>query len=152
MIAGAHHRGDGCSGGSAAGMTQRTAAQRHGDAAEQLVADRLALAGWTVLARQVRIGRDELDLMAIDPGPPRELVVIEVRWRARRDFGVGEETFDWRKQLRLRRAMARLVGDGRLPDGRPLPALAARVDLVVVEPGPTGGAKVVRHHRAVLAG
>jgi len=135
-----------------AGATARTAAQRHGDSAEQLVADRLVRAGWTVLARQLRIGRDELDVVAIDPGPPAELVVIEVRWRGRRDFGVGEETFDWRKQLRLRRCVARLVGDGRFPDGRAVPGLPTRVDLVVVEPGREGSALLVRHHRGALTG
>ena len=57
----------------------RTAAQRIGDAGEALIASRLEAAGWTILARNVRVGRDELDLVAIDPGPPRALVVVEVR-------------------------------------------------------------------------
>jgi hypothetical protein len=55
-----------------------TAAQRIGDAGEALIASRLEGAGWTILARNVRVGRDELDLVAIDPGPPRALVVVEV--------------------------------------------------------------------------
>ena len=139
-------------GGSGDVKAGRTSAQRHGDAAEQLIAERLARAGWTVLARQVRVGRDELDLVLIDPGPPPELVMVEVRWRARRDFGVGEETFDWRKQRRMRRSIARLVSEGRFPDGRPVPHLATRVDLVVVEPGLEGGPQLVRHHRAALSG
>lgn len=37
--------------------------QRAGYAAEQLVADRLAAAGWDMLARNVRLGRDEIDLL-----------------------------------------------------------------------------------------
>ena len=49
--------------------TRTTDAQRIGDAAEELAAARLAAAGWTILARNVRLGRDELDLVAIDPGP-----------------------------------------------------------------------------------
>ncbi len=48
----------------------RTTAQLAGDAAETLVADRLTTAGWTVLARNVHIGRYELDLVAVDPGLP----------------------------------------------------------------------------------
>ncbi len=59
----------------------RTSAQLAGDAAETLVAARLAEAGWTVLARNVHIGRHELDLVAVDPGPPAALVIVEVRWR-----------------------------------------------------------------------
>ena len=42
--------------------------------------------------------------MAIDPGPPAALVVVEVRWRADRDFGLPEETVDHRKRVRVRAA------------------------------------------------
>ena len=63
------------------GRPGRTAAQQAGDAAESAVADRLAEAGWIVLARNVHVGRHELDLVAVDRGPPQALVVIEVRWR-----------------------------------------------------------------------
>ena len=58
------------------GDHERTAAQQAGDAAETLVADRLTDAGWTILARNVHVGRHEIDLVAIDPGPPAALVVI----------------------------------------------------------------------------
>ncbi|HEY8800297.1 MAG TPA: YraN family protein, partial [Candidatus Limnocylindrales bacterium] len=63
------------------GRPLRTAAQRTGDATEDLVADRLIGAGWTILGRNVRVGRGELDIVAIDRGPPPELVIVEVRWR-----------------------------------------------------------------------
>jgi len=117
----------------------RTTAQRLGDAAEALVADRLVAAGWAILVRQIRVGRAEIDLVAIDPGPPRTLVFIEVRWRARRDYGLAEETVDRAKRMRLRRAAFRLIDDpGRLE----LPRIPVRFDLIVVEPG-----DVVRHHR-----
>src|SRR5260370_24888541 len=100
-------------------------AERAGDAAESVVAARLVEAGWTVLARNVHVGRHELDLVAIDPGPPLCLVVVEVRWRGRRDFGLAEETFDHRKRGHLRAAVGRLLEDG-LPDGRTLPRLHVR--------------------------
>ena len=61
----------------------RTAAQLAGDAAETLVARTLVDAGWTILARNVHVGRHELDLVATDPGPPAALVIVEVRWRRR---------------------------------------------------------------------
>ena len=120
----------------------RTAAQRSGDDAEALVADRLTCLGWRILARQVHVGRAELDLVAIDPGPPPALVIVEVRWRARRDFGLAEETVDGRKRARLHRAAFRLREVGALPDGTRLPPLPFRFDLVAVEP--TGR---LRHHR-----
>jgi putative endonuclease len=123
----------------------RTRAQRSGDLAETLVADRLTAAGWTILARNVHVGRYELDLVAVDPGPPRALVAVEVRWRAGRDFGLAEETVDHRKRSRVRAAAYGLLERGTLPDGSSLPHLALRFDLVVVEP-----AGRVRHYRHAL--
>lgn len=120
----------------------RTAAQRVGDAAEARAAGHLVDLGWVILATHVRVGRAELDLVAVDPGPPRELVVVEVRWRARRDFGLPEETVDGRKRARLHRAGYRLREIGVAPDGSAVPDLALRFDLIVVEPGDR-----LRHHR-----
>ena len=119
----------------------RTPAQLTGDAAEELVAQRLSTGGWTILGRNVRIGRAELDIVAIDPGPPRELVVVEVRYRARRDFGLAEETITHRKRQLLRGAVAGLRERGQLP------TLVTRFDLVVVEPGDVPR---VRHYRHAL--
>lgn len=131
----------------------RTPAQRAGDGAEALVEARLTAAGWTVLARRLRVGRAELDLLAVDPGPPGRLVAVEVRWRGRRDFGLADESVDWRKATQLRGAVGRLAASGRLPDGRELPALPIAVDLVVVEPPcQVGGAPRLRHHRDALVG
>jgi putative endonuclease len=126
----------------------RTSQQRIGDAGEQLVADRLAAAGWTILGRNVRLGRDELDLVAIDPGPPAALVVVEVRRRGRRDFGLAEETLDHRKRRALRRAAGTLLERGSLPDGTSLPSLPLRFDLVAIDPA-RDGTLTMRHHRAI---
>jgi putative endonuclease len=125
-----------------------TPAQLAGDEAEALVAARLAAGGWTILARNLRLGRDELDLVALDPGPPRWLVVVEVRRRGRRDYGFAEETLDHRKRRALRRAIATLLEAGQLPDGTPLPALPLRVDLVAVDTD-EDGTPALRHHRAI---
>ena len=105
----------------------RTAAQQAGDAAETLVAERLTEAGWTVLARNVHVGRHEIDLVAVDPGPPAALVVVEVRWRTGRDYGLAEETVDHRKRVRVRAAAYGLLERGVLPDGSPGAAAAAPV-------------------------
>ena len=130
--------------------TRRTSAQRAGDAAEAHVAAHLVAQGWVVLGRQVHAGRSELDLVAIDPGPERFLVVVEVRWRRRRTFGLPEETLDHRKLTRLRGGLGRLLGAGRLPDGTALPKLPVRLDLVVMEPPAwRGGPPRLRHHRGI---
>jgi len=127
----------------------RTEAQTRGDDAESTVAAALEVAGWTILARQVRLGRGELDLVAVDPGPPRELVIVEVRWRRSRVFGLAEETIDHRKRAHLRAAIGRLLVEG-LPGGDAMPSLPIRVDLAVVEPAATAGDPArMRHHRAI---
>jgi putative endonuclease len=123
----------------------RTSAQRSGDAAEDLVAARLAADGWSILGRNVHVGRHELDLVAVDPGPPTALVAVEVRWRADRGFGLPEETVDARKRIRVRAAAYGLLERGALPDGSRLPHLPLRFDLIVVEPGGR-----VRHHRHAM--
>jgi putative endonuclease len=124
----------------------RTAAQRAGDDAEALVAERLVELGWSILARNVHVGRHEVDLVAVDPGPPSRLVIVEVRLRSTRRFGLAEETVDFKKRRRLRDAAWTMVAAGTLPDGRPLPQLGIRFDIVVVEPNPPR----LRHHRAAF--
>ena len=126
-------------------LPDRTPAQRLGDLAETLVADQLASAGWTILGRNVRVGRDELDVVGVDPGPPPSLVVVEVRWRASRAFGLAEETVDGRKRARIRRATWRWL------ENADAPRLPLRFDLIVVEPpADPGVAARIRHHRAAF--
>ncbi len=127
----------------------RTGQQSVGDAAEELVAARLMEAGWQIRGRNVRVGRNELDIVAIDPGPPARLVAVEVRWRRRSDYGSAAESVDHRKRGRLRAAVGRLMDLGRLPNGSVLPRLPAAIDLVTVEPT-TDGRSRVRHYRDAL--
>ncbi|MFL5725708.1 MAG: YraN family protein [Chloroflexota bacterium] len=129
-----------------AGGRPRTAAQLAGDDAERLVADRLELEGWTILGRNVRVGRHEIDLVAVDAGPPPRLVIVEVRLRSSRAFGLAEETVDFRKRRHVRDAAWTMVAAGALPDGCQLPPFGLRFDLVVVEPDPPR----LRHHRGAF--
>ena len=128
-----------------------TPAQLAGDDAEDEVCARLVAGGWEVLARNLRLGRSEVDVLAVDPGPPRELVVLEVRRRARRDFGLAEETLGHAKRRAMRRAVGLLLERGALPDGRSLPRLPLRVDLVAMDTD-AGGRRSVRHHRGIRLG
>lgn len=129
----------------------RPAAARIGADAEDLVSDALVSVGWLILGRNVRFGRRELDLVAVDPGPPPSLVVVEVRWRRSRTHGYPEETLDHTKRAHLREGAGRLAAAEALPDGTPLPHLPIRIDLVAVEPGPAGR-PAMRHHRHALGG
>jgi putative endonuclease len=131
------------------GAGVRTSRQRTGDAAESLVAELLAGRGWKVLARNVHAGRSELDIVAVDPGPPGRLVVIEVRWRVSRSFGGAEESFDHRKRAQLRIGIGRLLEVGHLPDGSSLPRLPVALDLAVVEPRANGQPSVLLYRNAL---
>ena len=127
-----------------------TMAQRIGDDAERLAAIRLEALGWRILARNLRVSRVEIDLLAIDPSDPPTLVVVEVRHRSRRDFGLAEETVDYRKRAALRRAAGELASRSVLPDGRRIPALPVRIDLIAIDRGPDGR-PALRHHRGIEA-
>jgi putative endonuclease len=135
-------------------VTRATVRQVHGGQGEAVAAAHLERLGWRVLGHQLRIGRDEVDLLALDPGPPATLVVVEVRSRSTDRFGPPEASVDRDKILRCYRALAALRRTGTLPDGTPLPRRPWRVDLVAVDLDPTLGPGVggprVRHLRSVL--
>jgi putative endonuclease len=90
--------------------------QRLGRAAEDLVASRLAEAGWEILERNARTRHGELDLVALDN---RSLVFVEVK-AGRTGSAFGPErpvlSVDFRKQARIRRlATAWMSGRRDLP-------------------------------------
>ena len=107
----------------------KTARQRRGAAAEETAAGYVATLGWRVVGRNVKVGRDEIDLLCLDPGPPPELVVVEVRSLRTPAFGAPEERVDGRKVRRLYRAAAALGPQLDRAVGR----LPRRVDLVVID-------------------
>jgi putative endonuclease len=128
---------------------RRTPRRRAGDRAEEEAADYLASIGWTVIARNVRAGRHEIDLVALEPGVPAALVFVEVRSRSTGDFGTPEESVAGRKAAGMYRAAIVLANAGRLPNGQALPRLRWRVDLVSVVL--SGGTRQIRHLRGVDA-
>jgi putative endonuclease len=71
-----------------------------GRAGEGLAADLYRRAGFTVLERNFRSGREELDLVV---GRGRLLVFCEVKTRRSDDWGLPSEAVDPRKQAALRR-------------------------------------------------
>lgn len=77
-------------------------AQR-GYAAERLAERYLAARGLTIVARNFRCRLGELDLVCLDAG---ELVVVEVRQRATRDFGGALASVTAAKRRRIIRAAA----------------------------------------------
>lgn len=70
----------------------------------------VANAGLEPLARRVKVGRDELDLIMLAPataGRPREIVFVEVKTRSSDLFGGGLGAVDRRKRHALCRAASR---------------------------------------------
>lgn len=78
--------------------------------------------GLRILGRNVRVGRDEIDLIARDG---MVAVVVEVRHRKRSRM-VADLSADYRKIARLRRAWSHLARDLRLS-----PSIPVRFDLVL---------------------
>jgi putative endonuclease len=89
------------------------ARQRAGRAAEDLVASRLAAAGWRILERNARTRHGELDIVALDRGT---LVFVEVK-AGRRGSAFGPErpilSIDRRKQQRVRRLATAWMAERR---------------------------------------
>lgn len=135
------------------GRPRLTVRSRHGERGEALASRHLEGLGWWILARRVRVGRDEIDLVAVEPGPPDVLVFVEVRSHATSRFGAPEESVDRRKIARLYRAASTLGLGGTLPDGTRLPRLPWRIDLVAVDDAPSLGlglgGPAIRHVRSV---
>jgi putative endonuclease len=72
-----------------------------GDAAERRARRYYRLRGYRILARNARVGRNELDLV-VRRGS--HLIFCEVKMRSRLDFGHPVEMVDADKQRRVRRA------------------------------------------------
>lgn len=101
--------------------------------------------GWRVVTRNLKVARDEIDILAADPGPPANLVLVEVRSLRTAAFGEPEERVDRAKVGRLYRALARLGSSFQLDDE--LGRLPRRVDLVVVDY--RSGTSDIRHLRSL---
>jgi putative endonuclease len=86
-----------------------------GRVAETLVTERLDARGWKVLCRNLRVGRLELDVVALFEGV---LHVVEVRSRVGRHAGDPLETVGPAKRRALARAVAAALARGLLPRGR----------------------------------
>ncbi len=116
-----------------------------GAAAEEAAAAYLQRMGWTVLARNLQFGQDEVDIVAQEPGDVLMTVVVEVRSRTGVRFGTALESVDGRKVARLYRAAMTLRRRGHPAVPRALTATSDwRVDLLALQR--TGRGWVVETH------
>ena len=112
--------------------------QARGRAGEALAIAYLELAGCQVLARNLRLGGVEVDVVVGD-GPAQ--VLVEVKVRGRGDYGGAVAAVDRAKRLRLIQAARALEQRG---------ARAVRIDVVAVDVTPEGA--TVRHVRNAVTG
>lgn len=103
---------------------------------EARAAAHLARRGYRIIARNVRAGGVEIDLIAARPGL---VVFVEVKTRRSAAYGSAEEAVDRRKRARLVRGAAAWLYEHRVRAGR------VRFDVVACEPDRAGGGWRLRH-------
>lgn len=109
-----------------------------GQRGEALAAQHLRRQGWRVVARGVRIGGGELDIVGVER---QTVVFVEVKTRRREPPGEClAEAITVEKQRRLTRAALTFLRRERLLD------CAARFDVITIL-WPPGGKPVLRHYR-----
>jgi len=116
-----------------------TARRDLGDFGERIAAHRLESEGMTVIERNARVGRVEIDLVMRDRD---EVVFVEVRTR-RGAPGLAAESVDAAKLRRMWEAAAGYC------EQHGIGLEAARIDVVAVDLDGRGVARSVEHFRGV---
>jgi putative endonuclease len=101
---------------------------------ETLAVSYLQERGVEVLARNLRCRAGELDIVALKD---QVLLIVEVRQRARKDFGGALESVTWRKQRKIIRATRYF-----LQAHREWRSHCLRFDVVAVEGTPDGAHQI----------
>lgn len=112
-----------------------------GDYGERLACRYLLAQGLTIIDRNWRCVRGEIDVVAVEG---RELVVCEVKTRTSESFGAPFEAVTWSKQRRLRR----LAGLWRDDHDELVRGLALRIDVISIL-RPRSGRASLQHLRGV---
>jgi len=112
-----------------------------GQRGERVAARWLRRRGFRIVERNRRAGKDEADIVAIDPDG-RTLVVVEVKTR-RDDRILPEEQVNRAKQYHLARLASRLMKQSRYR-GRPI-----RFDVIAVV-WPEGARPTVQHYESAF--
>ena len=92
-----------------------------GNAGEDMACAYLKKHGWKILGRNVRCGRNEIDIIAarrsladLLTGRPRLIAFVEVKRRGSADFGRPAEAVNAEKQRRIVRAASLYLGQNNL--------------------------------------
>jgi putative endonuclease len=123
------------SSGRSTSASDRAARAERGRLAERIVADYLVVCGYTIVARNLRLGRLEIDIVARKGAV---VSVVEVRTRGEGSYLPALGTISKIKQARLLRAADRLWRDQLAPLGD---VDRVRIDVAAVYLG-SGAARV----------
>jgi putative endonuclease len=101
---------------------------------EELAETFLSSRGWTILGKNLRSGRLEIDILA---ARGRVVAIVEVKARAGPSFGHPLEAITRRKRAEVARAARGILGRLKLP-----PGCVLRFDAVAVEWGGSDSPRV----------
>lgn len=112
-----------------------------GDKGENLAAKWLKKSGYKLLHQNYKIGKDEADLIAIDPDGVT-VVIVEVKTRSSSE-PAPESNINRKKQFNLSRLASRLI-KGKEFSGRPI-----RFDAIAIV-WPDGQEPQIKHYEAAF--
>ena len=123
-----------------ANLALRDERERLGFWGENLAAAHLQAHGYRIVGRRVRLGRDEIDMIAVPSGSRTpQLVFVEVKTRRSARFGAPIEAINRRKRHALCRAAIHYLRRLAPPTPR------YRFDAIEIIGGPDVGKPVLRH-------
>lgn len=100
--------------------------RKYGDIGEQTACDYLTAKGWRILARNVRMGRNEIDIIA---EKKKTTAFIEVKRRSGIAYGQPAEAVNTEKMRHIVQAAALYIEKNNLQNAR------LRFDVIEVLPG-----------------
>ena len=100
--------------------------QQFGNAGEDAACAFLAKKGWEILGRNVRKGRNEIDIIARKRGL---IAFVEVKARSGLGFGTPAEAVNFEKQRRIAQAAALYMQENGLSEAN------IRFDVIEILPG-----------------
>ncbi|MCB0047207.1 MAG: YraN family protein [Caldilineaceae bacterium] len=127
--------------------------QKLGAAGEELAAQALCAAGFTLITRNWRCPAGELDLIARERAPDYStggaerdwLVIVEVRTRRGMRFGTAQQSITPRKAAKLREVAAHYVQEVAWTG-------PWRIDVVAVQMDAAGKLEAIDHLRGAVTG
>ena len=115
--------------------------QKVGEYGEMLAEKYLVKKGYHILAKNIKVGRQEIDILC----KIRDFYIfVEVKCRASATYGLPEDSLSHSKFNQLKFGIAKYIGMNKIPADK------IRVDLVAVEINKTNKTANIRHYKDIL--